>query len=108
MIHTANLVSAAIVENVDFEDWTEIEDAADGTVVLHITFDGSKTEHPVTKVASFGIQREEGELWVVVRVGHQYFKQTGYWSWDEPVWDGELCEVRPVEKNIIAYEKLGE
>ena len=46
------------------------------------------------------------ENYIVVKVGDQIFRKTGYYnSWDGGAWDGAWHEVKKVEKTISVWEK---
>jgi hypothetical protein len=53
--------------------------------------------------------REGGgeDLYIVVKVGDQFFEKTGYYaSHYGSDWDGEVTEVNPAQKTITVYEPV--
>lgn len=87
-----------------FEGWGEIKYANLGSVVMHIDIAGD-TNVPVTKVASFGGEGQGDSLWVVVQVGTQLFRKSGYYaSHYGSDWDGDFTEVRASQKTVTVYE----
>lgn len=48
------------------------------------------------------------ELWVVFKVGDQYFRKSGYYaSYDGSTWDGALEEVEPYVEPKTLYRRRG-
>lgn len=60
----------------------------------------------VSRVASEPAGEGYGEeVWIVIKAGDQFFKQTGYfYSHSGYGWDGDLTEVQPVEKTFTFYD----
>lgn len=47
------------------------------------------------------------DVWMVFKVGDQYFRTTGYYaSYDGTTWDGGTEEVEPFEKTVIDYRRV--
>ena len=47
------------------------------------------------------------DVWMVFKVGDQYFRTTGYYlSYDGTTWDGATEEVEPFEKTVIDYRRV--
>lgn len=87
-------------EDDDESPWSEAED-------IDHTFNGTHLKG----VDSGGGEGEGSNAYVVVKVTHpgghvQHFRKNGYYAshygYD---WDGELYEVKPVEKTITVYEE---
>jgi hypothetical protein len=65
------------------------------------------------RVADFGGEGQGDDFWVVFSItdaegGVRYFKKPGYYaSYDGGYLDGDLLEVRPVERVVAFYEPVG-
>ena len=61
----------------------------------------------LTTVDDYGGEGKGDDLWVVFTAGTQLFRKSGYYASGYGYeWDGELEEVRAVEKTIIVYESI--
>ncbi len=96
--YTSNEIESAI-------DWDDLDYADDGyktTVTLRC--------EPVEIEKVDGKPPAEGggeNIFAVIKVGDQFFKKTGYYaSHYGSEWDGDLTEVRPVEKTVTVYERI--
>jgi hypothetical protein len=103
--YTAAEIEAAITDGVE-ADWYELSDLGDGDKTT-ITLRGAAVE--IEKVG--GKAPCEGgaeDVSVVIKVGSQLFEKTGYYASHYGCdWDGDVTEVRPVEKIITVYERVG-
>lgn len=71
--------------------------------------DNIQTEFGSVKRFSTETDYDDGreERVIIFGVDGRYFRKTGYYdSWGDIEWDGELIEVKPVEKTFIVYERL--
>lgn len=56
-------------------------------------------------VADHGGMDRGSDRWVVFKLGDQLFKKSGYYASHYGTdWDGELREVKPVQKTITVFE----
>lgn len=119
--YTAHAIEAAIEIDPEFDGWSmadewrpagEYERWSGGVYNredsrLKLDIDG------ITEYAEYvdGKMPEEGggeQIYVVIKVGTQYFRKDGYYlSHDGSYWDGDVVEVRPIEKTITVYEPIG-
>lgn len=61
----------------------------------------------IEAVDTFGGEGQGDDIWVVVRVGDQLFKKSGYYASHYGTdWDGDVTEVKPVQKTITVYEDV--
>lgn len=68
-----------------------------------ISIDG--VDYKPEKVDDYGGMDMGSELWVVFKIGDQLFKKSGWYaSHDGSYWDGDLSEVKPVQKTITVFE----
>lgn len=85
--------------------WTDLSEQVDGYVTA-IILRGEPLV--VTKLAGKdGDYEDEGEqdVFVVVKVGNQFFKKSGYYySHSGSEWSGTLKEVKAVTKTVTVYE----
>lgn len=87
-------------------DWGEAEYAyKDG---INIEIDGVWV--PVTVVeADTGGEGHGEHVFVVIKVGNQYFKKDGYYASHYGTdWDGSFAEVEPYEKTVTDYRVIGQ
>jgi hypothetical protein len=117
--YTAKAVEAAFAEHFEDADesWYEAENwvrdrqeyypvrqVVDGR--LQLTIDGTVTlvEYKDGKMPAEGGGEE---IWVVVKIGNQYFRKDGYYmSHDSAYWDGDLHEVAPEVRSVTFYESV--
>lgn len=65
------------------------------------------TEVPVREVERTGGMDEGSNASVIIEVGSQFFKKSGYYaSHYGHDWDGDFLEVKPVEKTVVVYEAV--
>lgn len=119
--YTAEEVEAAVEPLLEeAADWDELEDllkgspewtgGGSGTVYpavpghTHIEVNGEQA--PIEVVEDHGGGEGSGEArWVVIKVGTQYFKKDGYYaSHYGSEFDGDLKEVRKIERMVTFYE----
>jgi hypothetical protein len=100
MTYTAREVDQEIAHR---EGWDNLVYKTDGYLTAVLL-----QNEPVvlTKVASKNSDEEtDSAVWVVVRVGGQYFRKEGYYqSHYGTEWDGSVHEVWPKEKTVTVYE----
>lgn len=91
------------IENAGL-NWEHLADGGEG----HMDAALLKGEAVLVEVmASKEGDYDEGAstVWVIVKVGDQYFKKEGWYaSYDGSTWDGSLSEVRPQTKTIMVWE----
>lgn len=94
-----------------FLSWDGLYEASDG-VEVGLVVDGEPVR--VTKVYSETKRDSDYDrrIAVVLKVGEQYFKRTGYMNvgsscyddYESLTWDNELTEVTPSVKTVTVYE----
>lgn len=73
-----------------------------------IVFTVKGQEISAERVSSFGGEGQGDDLWIVIKIGDQFFKKSGYYnSWDGGAYDGELFEVEPVQVTRTEYQRKG-
>lgn len=86
----------------DWEGWGELKWQKDGAKET-LTLRGEVIE--VEKIDDFGGEGQGDSIWVVIKVGDQLFRKDGYYlSHYGTDWDGEVTEVKPVERTVTFYE----
>jgi len=99
VIYTPQQIEEAVGETDG--GWGEIKYEDKGTLVI----DGVTV--PFVTADEFGGEGHGDEAWVVIKVGNQLFRKEGYYAshygYD---WDGDVQEVKPVEKTITVYESV--
>lgn len=104
MGYNAREVEEAIESTRDFYDWDEVRWVNNGDVALYIDVAG-ETHVPVTTIDSFGGEGQGDSMWVVVKVGSQFFRKNGYYASHYGTdWDGDFSEVTPQQKTITVWE----
>ena len=85
--------------------WSELSDQPDGYVTALLVCGEPVV---ITKVAGKEGDYEGGDnqdVFVVIKVGTQYFKKTGYFtSHSGSTWNSTLREVHPVTKTVTVFE----
>lgn len=98
--------AAADIEGHALEEgWGELAYYDDGYSTT-ITLRGEDA-HIVMVESKPGREGGGEDIYVVVKVGDQFFQKDGFYaSHYGSDWDGEVTEVRPVEKTITVYEPV--
>lgn len=112
MTFTAGDISEALAEGKGRYDNDEYEiDSSEFFSELrwgssHLTVTLGDTTYPVKEVAHQGGGEGQGEnVWLVFEVDGRLFKTTGfYMSYDGTTWDGDVTEVKPVQKVVTVFE----
>jgi hypothetical protein len=99
MTYTAAQVEAA-VEDYD-GGWGEIKYEDKGTLWVEGVGVAFET------IDEYGGEGKGDDAWVVIKIGDQLFRKEGYYASHYGYeWDGDVEEVRPVEKTITVYETI--
>lgn len=107
---TANQVEAAIKDKLAegyYGDyfWGDLEWDVKRGHLTALTIDGETLPVEFVESEEGGEGDWETEVWVVFKVGDQYFRKTGYYaSHSGTEWDGPMTEVHRVKKVIKVWE----
>lgn len=103
--YTTEEIENAVAEREEGDGWFDLDWAENGHKVK-VTLQGEETE--VEKVDGKPSAEGGGEhVYIILKAGDQFFEKTGYYASHYGTdWDGDVTEVRPVEKTMTVYEAV--
>ena len=110
--YTAREVNQAVAATSSEESWGDYIDGWDSFYQHNVGFSKELQfdEGPViAEVAAKCTESDNSgygeKIWIVLKVGDQYFRKSGYTSsYDSESWDGDCREVEPKQKTITVFE----